>query len=946
MCSQISTCCRFVTISDTRIFPSLKGYGLAKGASPRRVIASRHWKYVAQLVIVFAAYFIAGKLGQATANVRSNNLGPVWPAYGVALAAILLCGYRIWPAVSLGMFVIAALSPEPYLTALGQGAASTAAVLIGTFLLHRVAKFDITLSRLRDVFALFFLGAFASAIVSSSIGIFVLHASHISSYGGMGSAWLIYWLGDSTGVLLMTPLVLTFPDLVRIRTWARWAEFICLVAVLVAICGIVFSDLSIVPVRMIAFAVLPLIIWAAIRFGVSGAALSIFLVATVATVRTAIGSGSFASSTPFIDGIQMDVFFTLLSLTGLTFAAVYTERELAQRQREQSLREQVVMEVRLQNQDLLRQHEERLRLAQQAARIGTFEWNIQTGVSTWTPELESIYGLPPGGFSGTQAAWKELLHPEDRAGVMELAEQSMKTGMPMQAEWRTVWPDGSIHWIAGRWQVFMDAAGEPARMVGVNSDITERKRAEERLLEYEKAVEGAEDMIGVIDRDYRFLLANRQYLKMRNLTREQVVGHVISEVLTKEEFDTVIKPKLDECFQGQVVKYERKFSYPNVGERDLMLSYFPIEGVKGVDRAACILHDITDRKRAEEALRESEERLRLAVQAGRMFAYSWDADTDVIERSGESTDILGVSNENAGTGAAVFAMVHADDREKLQAALANLTVEHPTLKISYRIMRPDGVVIWVERNSRGYFDSHGKLKRVVGMVADITERKRAKDALAEMTRRLIAAQEQERARIARELHDDVNQRIAMLSVELEQLQQSPAELQSRVHEFRKELRQISDDVQALSHDLHSSKLEYLGVIPGMKSWCREVAERHKIEVAFRTDSPGNLPHEVGLPLFRVLQEAVNNSIKHSGVKQVEVQLWEDSGEIHLSVRDSGKGFDVETAMRGKGLGLTSMQERVRLLNGTIHIQSRPMGGTNIYVRIPLDGKSDAEQLSA
>src|SRR5205807_1906412 len=113
---------------------------------------------------------------------------------------------------------------------------------------------------------------------------------------------------------------------------------------------------------------------------------------------------------------------------------------------------------------------------------------------------------------------------------------------------------------------------------------------------------GAEDMIGVIDREYRYLLANRQYLKMRNLTREQVVGHFVPEVLNKEIFETVIKPKLDECFQGKVVRYEMKFSYPTVGERDLLLSYFPIEGVNGVDRAACILHDITDRKRAEEAL--------------------------------------------------------------------------------------------------------------------------------------------------------------------------------------------------------------------------------------------------------------------------------------------------------------------------------------------------------
>src|SRR5215470_20023124 len=147
--------------------------------------------------------------------------------------------------------------------------------------------------------------------------------------------------------------------------------------------------------------------------------------------------------------------------------------------------------------------------------------------------------------------------------------------------------------------------------------------AEHRLREYEEAVEGAEDMIGIVDRQYRFLLANRQYLKMRNLTREQVVGHFVTDVLNRETFETDIKPKLDECFQGKVVRYEMKFSYPTVGERDLLLSYFPIQGINGVDRVACILHDITDRKRTEEALRISAERLRLAQWAAHIGTFDF-----------------------------------------------------------------------------------------------------------------------------------------------------------------------------------------------------------------------------------------------------------------------------------------------------------------------------------
>ena len=198
-----------------------------------------------------------------------------------------------------------------------------------------------------------------------------------------------------------------------------------------------------------------------------------------------------------------------------------------------------------------------------------------------------------------------------------------------------------------------------------------------------------------------------------------------------------------------------------------------------------------------------------------------------------------------------------------------------------------------------------------------------------MTRKLVEAQEQERARSGRELHHDINQRLAMLAIELEQLKDNPSELGIRVQDLREQVTEISKDVEALSHDLHSSKLEYLGVVAGMKSWCKEFAERLGIEIDGRHDVESSLPREMGLCLFRVLQEALHNVAKHSGVKRIEVELSANSSQIHLTIRDLGKGFDVEAVKQGKGLGLTSMRERVRLVNGTIAIDSKPMGGTTI-----------------
>jgi len=211
--------------------------------------------------------------------------------------------------------------------------------------------------------------------------------------------------------------------------------------------------------------------------------------------------------------------------------------------------------------------------------------------------------------------------------------------------------------------------------------------------------------------------------------------------------------------------------------------------------------------------------------------------------------------------------------------------------------------------------------------------------LSGMTRKLVEAQEQERTRIARELHDDITQRLVILAIEIERIGKRCSETPFQVPDLARELsertKEILSDIQALSHELHSSKLEYLGIVGGMRSWCNEFAERQGMEINFKSSGLLSvLPPEISLCLFRVLQQALQNAAKHSGVKRLDVKLQEESGEIHLMVSDSGKGFDVASAMQGRGLGITSMQERVRLVGGAIVIDSKPTGGTTIHVCIP------------
>ena len=374
-------------------------------------------------------------------------------------------------------------------------------------------------------------------------------------------------------------------------------------------------------------------------------------------------------------------------------------------------------------------------------------------------------------------------------------------------------------------------------------------------------------------------------------------------------------------------------------------SVFPVEinirRVQLEDRRyfVSVARDITERKQAQQALRESEERLRLAAEAGRMFAYTWDAATDVIVRSGESSQILGISANTPMTGQQLLSKILPEDRDRLLAAVNALTPEHPELLVSYRMTRPDGSVIWVERCSRAYFDDKGAPVRIVGMVADITQRKLAEEALSNVSRRLIEAQEAERARIARDLHDDIGQRLALLSVELELLRGLPASPPTAIYRgidvLLNRTAEIAADVQALSHELHSSRLQVLGVVAAIAGFCSEIAEQQKVTIDFAHEGvPEHVPPDISLCLFRVLQEALRNAGRHSQVRSFTVKLRGTPDAIDLTVRDAGRGFDLQSAPQRGGLGLTSMRERLKLVGGDLVIESQLAKGTTVIARVP------------
>ena len=646
--------------------------------------ASKSWaanpgQLAFQIVAVFLAYYVAGKLGQATTNIRSSNLGPVWPAYGIALAAFLACGRRVWPGIVASAFLVASSSSVPALAAAGQAIGATVAALTGATLLRRIPGFDPSLPRLRDALGLIVVGAFGSATISASIGILSLFLTHVQAYSGLSSAWLIYWFGDSTGVLLITPLVFTLPALFGIASWRRAIEWAALLTLLTATCFMVFADLPFFSVRLhvLAFAVLPFVMWAAIKFGVGGASLSVFVIATIATLATALGLGPFAANSSFTNAVLLDVLFAVLAVSGLSLAAVITERTRAESEREALVREQSAMEARL-----------HLATIVESSNDAIFSEDLNGNLLSWNGAAQQIFGFTSSDVVGGPSS---RLFPADGAAA--------------------------------------------------ENELLRRLRQGERIERHETT----------------------------GLTK---AGHPI----------------------------------------DVSLTMSPL-----TDPAGAVI------------------------------------------------------------GAAVIAR-------------------------------------------------------------DISEQRRAQQALSSVSRRLIHAQEEERARIARELHDDIGQRLAMLTVNLAALPEGsepfPNERRRRTRLYQ-EASQIATDVQALSHELHSPKLELLGLAAAMKGYCNEFAEQQNAAVDFSTEvAAAEFPSNVSLCLFRVLQEALHNAVKHSGARAFDVKLWESEGCVHLQVCDPGRGFDFESARTGRGLGLVSMHERLKLVNGDLSVDSQPGRGTKVYARAP------------
>jgi PAS domain S-box-containing protein len=504
--------------------------------------------------------------------------------------------------------------------------------------------------------------------------------------------------------------------------------------------------------------------------------------------------------------------------------------------------------------------------------------------------------------------------------------------------------------------------GQSVLIAGLITNRAQRKRAEEerRRAQFDVAesrarlagvVGSAMDAIISVDDDQRIVLLNDAAEKMFGCVEHEVIGEPLERFIP-ERFREAHRQYIQAFGDSNATRRSMRSGGAVYGRR-ANGEEFPIEAsisqleLHGKRFYTVILRDITQRHKAVEALRESEERFRNMADTAPVMIWVADVDKRCTYFNQQWLDFTGrTMEEEICTGWAGH--ISTDDAERCLETYTTAFDLHRPFTIEYRLRRQDGQFRWILDSGTARFSPGGEFLGYIGSCLDITERKAAEQALQDLSGQLIRAREEECARIARELHDDVNQRMALVSIELDELQQNPPDttekLRARLKDVMTQITDTSREIHRMSYDLHPSKLVQLGLVAALKSLCHELHQRHGLIIEFtESNVPAELPRDISLCIYRIVQECLSNIIRHSGAKESHVELVGTGNELRLRVNDSGIGFDSESPGAKQGLGLVSMRERLRLVGGDISVDSRSSSGTQINASVPMAMGNDVRR---
>jgi PAS domain S-box-containing protein len=753
--------------------------------------------------LVAVVCYLAGRAASSLV-VPPEHFAVYWPATPFLVAVLVLTPRRIWPVlIPAGL---GAMSLYDFETGVPIGSiiffslGNLTAVLVAALGISHLFRDKPHLNSVRTLGKYSVVGVIAAPFVSAFLGAIP------SARGGYWLQWRLWFFSDALAFLTVTPAILNW-----VREGWEWSRkprnYLELAALMISLLFLGYFaliDSGRWGEPALLYSLVPLLLWAALRFGLKGVSTSMVVLVILSIWGAAEGRG------PFEDQGLPD---SALSLQLFLFFAAIPFTVLAVLMEEQTRAKKALIDERAQ-----------LSEAQALAQLGSWQWNPQTGTVTWSQELYRIAGLDPRVPPPSYAEMPRYYTAESWERLQRAVEEALRSGTPYELDLEIIRPDGTKRWTRTRGEARRDTADRVIMLNGTAQDITERKLAEEAVL-------------------------------------------------------------------------------------------------------------------------ESEQRFRLVANTAPVMIWMTGPNKECQFLNQTWLDFVGRSAE-AELASAWEEGLHPEDLKRCLDTYSQAFDCRRPFSMEYRLRSSDGEYRWVLDVGVPRFGADGSFAGYIGSAVDVTDRKTAQEALATVNGRLIEAQEEERHHIARELHDHIGQSLSLLAIELELMAQNPPDsiiqVRNRAHELLKRERQISADIQAISHRLHSSKLRYLGIVVAAKSFCQELSEQHKVNIDFtHTDIPPTLPEGISLCLFRVMQEALQNAVKHSGVRHFEVELRGVSDGIHLTVRDAGVGFDSGAVMNNMGLGLISMQERLSVVKGTFAIDSRPEGGTTIRARVPLSLKSSS-----
>jgi len=905
---------------------------------------SRTFSRLLPIGLLTLVYFIAGKFGLMLASLNASA-SPVWPPAGIALAALLVLGYRAWPAIFVGAFLVNATTAGDVATSLAVASGNTLEAVCGAWLVNRFAGGTTVFDRPQGVVK-FALAAVVSTIISPAFGVTSLALAGSADWTNYGAIWLTWWLGDTTGDLLIAPLIILW----RIGSKRRWnrreaVEVGVLLLLLFVLSVAVFCGWLTISARNypIAFICGLIVIWTAFRFAQRETATGIFILSATAIWGTVHGFGPFAGETENQSLLALQSWMAVLAITAMALSAGMAERERSE--------------------EALRESEARINLATSAANLGLWLWNIRDDKLWVTEKWRTLFGFTesePVNFGRLL----QVVHPEDRER-MQLVVQHMSEhgGSDHESEYRITRPDGSTRWIAGYGSVELDEDGKPAFARGVSRDITLRKHAEEELRESEARFRTVADtapvMIWVSGADKLCIFFNKGWLDFTGRSLEQELGNGWAEGVHHEDLDHCVDIYKNSFDARQPFTMEYRLRRSDGEYRWVLDSGTPRFAPDGEFLGyigSCI--DITERKQAEE-------KFRTVLDAAPNAMIMVDSAGAITFANAPAATVFGYSlSELIGRGVETLIPERFRDRH---AGYRKGFVSQP----SSRAMgvgrdlfgrRKDGSEFPVEVGLSPIHTTEGLF--ILASVIDITARKRAElehqrqnMELARVGR--VAVMGELAASLAHEVNNPIGAIVANASagqrlltagkIETEELTELLADIVAdgrrageviqgirnmvRKGEARRELIQIEDIIDQLLRVVHADAIE------------------RKVKVTTQVDSGAGQVCGDPVQLLQVLLNLTINAFEamtavRSNARHLVIHTGRDgNGDILVGVRDSGPGFPsgiaeklfepfFSTKADGTGMGLAISRSIIEAQGGTLSGENCDGGGACFTIRLP------------